>query len=50
MSDIEKLWAAICKKWHVPLKTWNELEPQSQHNVVHAVNLMINVCNNEEKK
>ena len=50
MSEVETLWSALSLKWPKPLKPWNELNPQSQMMVVQAINIMIQVCQIEEKK
>lgn len=44
MSDVELFWNAVIKKFQVET-SWNELSRDQQYQVVHAINMLINVLN-----
>jgi hypothetical protein len=41
MSDVEKYWEAIRKKWNKPTKPWSELTFEQQHFVIQSINMLI---------
>lgn len=43
MSDVEKYYEAIRKKWPNPTKPWEQLTAEQQHMVVLSINLMLHV-------
>ena len=44
MSDVELFWNAVTKNFQVNT-TWGELHRDQQYQVVHAINMLINVLN-----
>lgn len=44
MSDVEKFYAAIVAKLG-GTRSWEQLQPQEQHNFTMALNIMLQVCN-----
>jgi hypothetical protein len=43
MSDVEKYYEAIRKKWPTPTKPWAELSFEEQQLIVISVNIMLHV-------
>jgi hypothetical protein len=41
MSDVEKYYEAIRKKWPRPTKPWAELSVEQQQMLVYSINLLI---------
>lgn len=48
MSDVEKMYAAICKQWtHTTTVPWHELPPMKQMMFMQALNTLIQVMHVE---
>lgn len=43
MSDTEKFYAAIVDKLG-GTRSWEQLQPQEQHMIIQALNIMLQVC------
>jgi hypothetical protein len=43
MSDVEKYYEAVRKKWPTPTKPWAQLSVEQQQMVVHSINLLLHV-------
>ena len=43
MSDVEKYYEAIRKKWPTPTKPWEQLNAEQQHLVTLSINMMLHV-------
>ena len=43
MSDVERYWDAVRAKWAGPSKSYKELTLQQQHEIIHSINLLLNV-------
>jgi hypothetical protein len=43
MSDVEKYYEAIRKKWHSPTKPWAEISLEQQQMVIHSINMLLHV-------
>lgn len=49
MSDVEKFWNAIVKKWPNPVAEYNQLQPMSQMMLVQAVNIIVEILDRERR-
>jgi hypothetical protein len=43
MSDVEKYYESIRKKWQSPTKPWVELSLEQQQMVIHSINMLLHV-------
>ena len=46
MSDVERYWEAIRKKWSHPLPSYQQLDPMEQMMLVQSVNILLQILNN----
>lgn len=44
MSEVEMFWNAVTKNFQVDT-SWNELTRDQQYQIIHAINMVINVLN-----
>lgn len=45
MSDVETFWKGIAVKANDP-RSWGQLQPQEQHMIINAINLVLQVLHN----
>lgn len=46
MSDVEKYWEAIRKKWPTPTPSYHQLDPMEQMMLVQSINIVLQILNN----
>jgi hypothetical protein len=46
MSDVERYWEAIRKKWPTPTPSYRELDPMEQMMLVQSINIVLQILNN----
>lgn len=49
MSDVEKFWEAIRRKWPTPQPSFHQLDPMEQMMLVQAINIILQILNNHER-
>jgi hypothetical protein len=49
MTDVEKFWEAIRKKWPTPQPSFKELGAMEQMMLVQSINIVLQILNNHEK-
>lgn len=47
MSDVERFWNAIIKKWPHPVPEFNRLHPMQQMTVIQAINMILGVLDEQ---
>lgn len=46
MSDVERYWEAMRKKWSHPLPSYHQLDPIEQAMLIQSINTLLQVLNN----
>jgi len=46
-NEVIRFYNAARQKWPVPTREWDQLHPQEQMMMVQAINMMLQVLNNQ---
>lgn len=49
MSDVERFWEAIRRKWPTPQPSFHQLDPMEQMMLVQAINIILQILSNHER-
>ena len=49
MSDVERFWEAIRKKWPTPQPSFHQLDPMEQMMLIDCTNIILQILNNHER-
>lgn len=41
MSDVERYWEAVGKRWGKPIPAFKDLHPQHQMQVIQSINILL---------
>lgn len=50
MSDVERYWEAIRKKWPSPTPSYQQLDPMEQHMLIQSINIVLQLLHNNGRK